>query len=239
MAEFKRSRLKRQKEEQITKKTVFLGVLTIVFAIAVLVFGLPLLIKFSVFLGNSKTKNSSGDSVKTLPPLAPRLVVPFEATNSSKIDLSGFAEAKVTVELFKNETSVGKKEVTENGDFVFEDIRLDEGDNNFNAIVSNEKNGSSEKSKALNVVYDTSAPSLSLSNPSESELTVDYADFDITGATDKGSSVSINGRIAVVDDQGSFKLKWQLSTGKNSLEIKATDAAGNETKKTVNITYSL
>jgi len=237
MTEFKRSRLKRKTEQEVTKKTVFLGFLTIVFAILILVFGLPFLIKFSVFLGS--TKGNAVDKTKTLPPLAPRLVLPFEATNSGKISVNGFAEPQVTVELFKNDVSVGKTQVTDNGDFGFGGIGLDNGDNNFSALASNDKNGDSEKSTPIDVVYDTESPYLELTNPTETDLSVDYADFDIIGKTDKGMSVSVNDKIAVVDDRGNFKLKWQLSTGKNSLVVKATDEAGNTTSKTVSITYSL
>ena len=44
MAEFKRSRLNRKTNDQITKKTIFLGLLTIVLGLLVLLFGLPLLV---------------------------------------------------------------------------------------------------------------------------------------------------------------------------------------------------
>jgi bacillopeptidase F len=237
MAEFKRSRLNRQNNDQVTKKTVFLGFLTIVLAIAVLAFGLPLLIKFSIFLGQGKSSASTTD--KVLPPLAPRLVLPYEATNSASIDVQGFAEAKVTVELFKNDVSVGKTEVTDSGDFTFSGVSLNEGDNNFSAIASTDKSGSGEKSTPIDLIYDKTPPSLTLTNPSEDNLSVDSADFDITGTTDKGASVVVNDRIAVVDDSGNFKLKWQLNTGKNDLQIIARDVAGNETAKSVSITYSL
>jgi bacillopeptidase F len=237
MAEFRRSRLERKNNDQVTKKTVVFGVLTIVLAASLLIFGLPFLIKFSVFLGeNKKTATASN---KVLPPLAPRLVMPFEATNSATISISGFAEAKVTVELFKNESSIGKTEVTESGDFSFNNVDLDEGDNNFSAMASTEKTGSGEKSNPIDLVYDKTAPTLNLTNPSESSLSVDYADIDIIGNTDKGSSILINGRMAMVDNSGNFKLRWQLNTGKNDLEVIARDIAGNETKKTISITYSL
>jgi len=237
MAEFRRSRLIRKNNDQITKKTVFLGILTVVLAAGVLIFGLPLLIKFSIFLGQGKSSKVANE--KVLPPLAPRLVLPFEATNSATVDVPGFAEAKVTVELFKNDVSVGKTQVTDNGDFTFGGINLDEGDNNFNAIASTDKNGTGEKSTPVDLVYDKTPPSLNLTNPSEDSLSVDSADFDIAGTTDKGSSVTINGHVAMVDDNGNFKLKWQLNTGENDLELIAQDVAGNQTKKTVKITYSL
>jgi bacillopeptidase F len=237
MAEFKRSRLNRQNNDQVTKKTVLLGFLTIVLAIAVLAFGLPLLIKFSIFLGQGKSSASTVD--KVLPPLAPRLVLPFEATNSAAIDVQGFAEAKVIVELFKNDVSVGKTEVTDSGDFAFSGVSLNEGDNNFSAVASTDKSGSGEKSTPIDLIYDKTPPSLTLTNPSEDSLSVDSADFDITGTTDKGASVVVNDRIAVVDDNGNFKLKWQLNTGKNDLQIIARDVAGNATAKSISITYSL
>ena len=239
MTEFKRSRLNRNTEEQVTKKTVLLGLVTIVLSVSILVFGLPLLIKFSVFLGEGKSKKTDQSETKELPPLAPRLVVPYEATNSSQIKISGFAEPKVTVELFKGETSIGKTEVTADGDFIFDDISLTEGDNGFNAVASTEEAGSGDGSKTINVIYDKTSPKLELSNPSEDSLSVDSADFDIIGITESGASVSINNRIAPVDNDGNFKLKWQLNTGKNELEVVSTDLAGNQTKKKVTITYSL
>ncbi len=239
MAEFKRSRLERQADEQITKKTVILGFLTVVLVILLLIFGLPLLIKFSVLLGEGKSKKSDQVEERVLPPLAPRLVLPYEATNSATIKITGFAESKVTVELLKNQMSIGKTEVTENGDFGFDNISLDEGKNEFAAVASTEKSGSGDDSKTITVVYDKTVPELSLSNPSEDSLSVDYADFDIVGKTEPGCSVSINNRITAVDSEGNFKLKWQLNMGKNDLEITSTDLAGNSTKKKISITYSL
>ncbi len=239
MAEFKRSRLDRKNNEQVTKKTVLLGLLTVLLTILVLVFGLPLLIKFSILLGDGKSKANKETEEKILPPLAPRLVIPYEATNSSEIKVSGFAEAKVTVELYKGEVSVGKTEVSENGDFVFDKVALDDGENHFNAVASTEKAGSGDGSKTIIVTFDKTSPELQLTNPSEDSLSVDSADFDIVGKTEKGCSVSINNRIATVDSEGNFKLKWQLNTGKNDLEITSTDLAGNVSKKKISITYSL
>lgn len=239
MAEFKRSRLNRKTNDQITKKTVFLGLITIILGVLVLVYGLPLLIKFSIFLGEGKNKKNTITEEKIMPPLAPRILRDFEATNSAQVKIKGFAEAKVKVELYKNDISIGYTEVSENGDFVFDKITLEQGDNYFSAIASTDKSGSGDGSETMNIVYDTLAPLLTITNPSEASLNVDYTDFDIIGTTDKGSSVLINGRIVKVDDDGNFKEKWQLNTGKNDLEIIARDVAGNETKKSISITYSL
>ena len=239
MAEFKRSRLNRKTDDQMTKKTIFLGILTIISGVLVLLYGLPLLIKFSIFLGEGKNKKNTVNEEKIMPPLAPRILREFEATNSATIKIKGFAESKVNVEIFKNDISIGITEVSENGDFVFDKIPLDLGDNYFSAIASTEQSGNGDGSETMNIIYDTQAPSLVLTNPGEDSLTIDYTDFDIVGTTDKGSSVMINNRIVKVDDDGAFKEKWQLTTGKNELVVVARDVAGNETKKSISITYSL
>ena len=238
MPEFKRSRLERKKEEQITKKTVTLGFLTILFFALIVIFGLPLLINFSIFLGNTKSKKETNVE-NVLPPLAPRLVLPFEATSSSKIKISGFAESGSVVELLKNDEAIGKVEVSQSGDFAFENVELSEGDNNFSAIAMKDKGGSSEVSKEMIVVFDNKAPILTLSNPSEDSLTVDSPDFDIVGKSERGVSVTVNSRLAIVDDEGNFKIKMQLNAGKNDIEIVVKDEALNEAKKKVTITYDI
>lgn len=239
MAEFVRSRLERKEDEQITKKTVLLGFLTVVLFILVIIFGLPLLVKFSVFLGDLKNKDADVDIEKVIPPLAPRIIIPYEATNSATISISGLGEIGTTVELLKNDVSIGKTEMSDTGDFVFEDVELENGENSFNAVAMTEKGGSSEVSKTVVVVYDDQPVEIVMMNPSEDTLTVDYSDFDIVGKAEKDSSVLINGRVAMVDDEGKFKLKFQLNAGKNDIEIVVKDLAGNETRKKINITYDI
>lgn len=236
MADFKRSRLERKKEEQVTKKTVWLGFLTISILILIIVFGLPILIRFSILLGNTKSnKDTNNDNV--LAPLAPRLVVPFEATNSSKIKISGFAESGSMVQLLKNEESVGKVDVNEEGDFSFDNIELSDGDNSFSAVAIKDKTGSSQASKPIIVIFDNKGPELTITNPAEDKLTVDFADFDIIGKSEPGVSVLVNGKVAIVNDDGNFKFKMQLNSGKNDIEIVARDVALNETRKNISITY--
>lgn len=237
MPEFKRSRLERKNEEQITRKTILMGFLTILFFVLIVVFGLPFLVRFSVFLGEAKNKREGEVTEKVLPPRPPRLVVPFEATNSATIAIAGVAEPNVTVELLKNDVSVGKTEVPEDGEFTFEDIQLEEGENLFTSVAMTEKGGSSDVSQPVTVVYDHVEPELTMINPSEDSITVDYADFDIVGKTEKGASVTVNGHLARVSDEGQFKLKLQLSSGKNDIEIVVRDGARNETKKSISIKY--
>lgn len=239
MAEFKRSRLEKKSEEEITKKTIALGFLTIIIFIGLLVFGLPILIKFSIILGNLKKVKDGDVGEVVLPPTAPRIVVPYEATNSAVISINGFAERKVTVELLKNDVSVGKTEVNDNGEFSFGDVQLDQGESVFTAVAISEKGGSGEPSREAKITYDNQPPTLSMVNPVEESLKVDLSDFDVIGQSEKGVGVTVNGRVAMVDDSGKFKIKLLLNTGKNDIEVVVKDLAGNETRKKITVTYDI
>ncbi len=237
MAKFYSSRLEKKEDEEITKKTVVMGVLTILVLVLILVFGLPFLVKVSVLLGEAKNRNGKVQVEKTMPPLPPRLIVNYEATNSATIDISGLAEALTNIKLLKNDVSVGEVTTTDTGDFVFTNISLDEGENNFFAIATKDKVGSSELSKMIKLDYDKTPPAVTMVNPAEESLKVDTADFDVIGQSEKGVNVTVNNRLAMVDDSGKFKIKFQLNAGKNDIEIVLRDLAGNETKKKIAITF--
>lgn len=239
MAEFKRSRLKTKEEQEITKKTIFLGVITLLIFISLLVFGLPLLIKLSIILGEARVQKAKQTQEKVIPPPQPRLILPFEATNSAQINISGLSEKGISVELLKNDVSLNKVQANENGEFEFGNIDLDKGGNRFTAVAISQDGVSSEPSKSIDIVLDTEPPAITMINPSEDKLSVDYADFDVVGKTDVGASVMVNGRVAMIDDQGKFKIKLQLSAGKNNVDIVASDLAGNQTKKTIEISYDI
>ena len=237
MAKFYSSRLEKKEDEEITKKTVVMGVFTVLILVLVLIFGLPFLVKVSVLLGEAKNRNSVSQVEKLMPPLPPRLVVNYEATNSATISISGLSEVGTNVELLKNDISVGKVLTSDNGDFKFNDISLDEGENQFFATASKDKVGGSELSKMIKIEYDKTVPILTMINPSENSLKVDTADFDVIGQSEKGVSATVNGRLAMVDDAGKFKIKFQLNAGKNDIEIVVKDLAGNETRKKIAITF--
>lgn len=237
MAEFYRSRLQRRKDEDITKKTILMGLSTLLIIVLILVFGLPFLVKFSILLGEAKSRGDKNETEKVLPPLPPRLIIPFEATNSSVININGFAEANTNIELLINDVSMGKTDSNEEGVFKFENLNLEIGENFIMAIAANEIGGKSEASSPISVVYDNKSPEIVMINPVEESLKVDTADFDVIGRSEPEVSVTINNRIAMVDDSGLFKLKFQLNSGKNDIEIIVTDMAGNQVRRKITITY--
>lgn len=219
-----------------SKKTFVLGLLIVVILVLIVFFGFSFLISFSAFLGGSKkATNSNNDD--SLPPLPPRIFIPFEATNSAVLNVSGTAETGTLIELSKDDVLLDTMDVDEDGDFEFENVLLERGDNTFSAVAVAPNGKRSDFSKEVSIVFDDEQPSLKMTNPSEETLTVDYADFDVTGIAEADASVTINGKIALVDSEGNFKLKFQLSPGKNDIEIKVRDMAGNETTKKITIEY--
>jgi len=239
MPEFTRSRLKRNSEEEISRKTILVGLTTLLVFLAAAVFGLPILVRFSILLGDLKNGREIGVKEKVLPPLPPRLVVPYEATNSAEIVIAGFAQPKTMVELLKNEVTLTKQVVGEDGGFSFSGVMLDQGENSFGAITISDDGGSSEPSKPVVVVFDDTSPEMVLTRPEKDEIRVDAINYEVVGTSEKGASVWVNGRVALVSDEGNFKIRIELSIGKNEVEVLVRDLAGNETKKKVVIIYDI
>jgi bacillopeptidase F len=161
------------------------------------------------------------------------------ATSSATINIAGFAEKGGNVELYKDGKLFLTKKVDAQGDFLFSQVELNSGPNTFWTVAFLKESAKSEPSKKVVIIRDETAPSLTMINPSEDKLTVDVADFDVIGKTEPGVSVSLNNYVASVNDKGEFKLKLQLSPGKNEYEVKAKDLAGNITTKKITITYDI
>ncbi len=59
----------------------------------------------------------------------------------------------------------------------------------------------------------------------------------ITGTTDVGASVSVQGRAVAVGEQGRFQITVPVSPGVNNLNVIAIDAEGNRSTQPMTITY--
>ena len=60
----------------------------------------------------------------------------------------------------------------------------------------------------------------------------------VTGKVKEDSTVTINGRFVVVQNDGSFSYDFPLNDGDTILKITATDEAGNQTSVERKVTYS-
>ena len=86
------SRLTRKQESKSIKLAFFYGFLTFLLALGVVFFGIPLLIKLAVFLGNVRSSSLPVETQDQVPPSPPIFTTNFEATSSSRMTLAGYAE---------------------------------------------------------------------------------------------------------------------------------------------------
>jgi len=83
---------------------------------------------------------------------------------------------------------------------------------------------------------DITPPLLSLDSP-EDGLTTGTSTVAVSGLTEPGAALAINGIYAVVDDSGGFSCIIALLDGANIITVTATDLAGNSAELSVTVTY--
>ena len=87
------------------------------------------------------------------------------------------------------------------------------------------------------VLPDTTPPALALSSP-EDGIEIDINSVTVSGTTEPGSDLDVNGARATVKDDGSFSLDIFLVPGENTIVVTSTDASGNSATETRTVTYT-
>ena len=90
-------------------------------------------------------------------------------------------------------------------------------------------------SKSRQVVLDTVAPSLEVSEPLDGSATSNDSVF-VVGVAEPGSVVRIQGAVVVVGFSGDFGSEVRLGAGANNITVQAEDAAGNVKEISLNVT---
>jgi hypothetical protein len=145
-------------------------------------------------------------------------------TKQSRIEITGYSSPGATITCQNQST-----EVNQNGTFLVEDIPLEEG---INAILVQASYEEQTVKKLLEVVRDTTPPSLLVNIPTEKLIDINSWVFD--GRTEPGSIVKANGMVAkIVHDI--FQVEVPLQLGINSITFTATDALGNRTEEKISV----
>jgi hypothetical protein len=232
------SRLASVEERKNIKRTFLFGILTVIFLVFLFTLGVPLLVKFTGFftdLGKSQTPIDKSD---TIPPAPPRIDAPVEFTNQTSVIISGTTEPGATITLSLN----GKtQEVLANkdGEFTF-DIKLNKGENTLSALAKDAAGNVSQETKTYTVTFDNEPPEIQIESPSDGTEFFGSKErqLSIKGKTEGGVSLDINGRLVVVEDDGSFTFTTTLSEGENTFNIKAADKAGNTKEDSLMVRFS-
>jgi bacillopeptidase F len=237
----RKSRLNKNFEKK-SQKTLILSIIGILIVLFLLFrFGIDILVNFSTFISGSKNSQTS-EQTNQINYIAPPILNPLvSATNSAQIVITGKAIKDQTVNLYINNSQTDQIQTDKNGVFVFTET-LKSGDNQIKTKAEN--NGKqSDFSNAFDVVLKNSAPTLDISSPSDGQRFDKNSigtgnSVNVSGKTDQGVSVTVNGFWAVVDDNNNFSYTLPLQNGDNQIKIIATDQAGNKTEKDIKINYS-
>lgn len=168
----------------------------------------------------------------------PVLNIPYEATNTAVIKISGFAQPRTKVEIYIDDNLQTTVDTKDDGAFLAENIQLLLELNNINAKTVDEKGGKSLPSKTIRIIYDNQKPKLELSKPEDNQVIKD-GDKKITilGNTEPGNDIWVSGVKIVVNSEGSFNQTIGINDGENDLIIQATDKAGNTTSLSRKVIY--
>lgn len=232
------SRLARTEEKKNIRKAIFYIALTLVSLAIFVLFGLPTIARFAAFLTDIRKSSEPVEKNDTTPPVQPRLEPTIEATNELKIDIKGTTEPGATVTLFLNNK---EEEVLadKDGEFSYT-FFLNDGANTISAAAKDSSGNESQKTETVRVTYDDDPPALAIIKPEDGSefYGSKQRQIVIEGTTEPGASININGRVVVVENDGSFAFVTTLSEGENTFNIKAEDQAGNakETSLTLHFT---
>jgi hypothetical protein len=232
------SRLRRFEEHRQERKIV--GALAGIFAIFLFLafFGIKILTGFSLLVDNIRGKQTTEQTAEQLilPPELDPLPI---ATNSATLTVTGKGTADLTVILYINDMDTKKMTVEKDGTFQFKDVTLAEGSNSLSAKLTDDKNNISALSEVISVTIKKSKPTLEITAPNDGDtISGENASVTITGKTEEGNTVTVNGRIVVMKADGSFSYPYTLGEGDTNIQIIATDPAGNQTKAERKVKYT-
>jgi len=228
----------RSEEKKLYHKLMATVVFFIFLLVLAIYVGLPLFARIIVTVtslkGEMPAKNNTSSTL-VFPPLLDPLP---EATNSSSVKISGYAESEATIRIFVNDKEVAKVLVDNEGKFLTSKLSLKEGFNTITATAIKDQQESSP-SASVSIICKKSSPKLEITSPKEDEkISGETKEITIAGETDSGAKISINDRVVIVGQNGKFNHRIILSDGENNFKITATDEAGNQTILERKVTYT-
>lgn len=236
-----RSRLARKENKRMMRQSLMLFVITGLIIVGGLIWGIPAIIRMAGFFGELRASDSAPTTDdNSLPPYAPRLAIPYEATPSASIAVRGYAPANSRVVLYNNGSTIAETSTNDEGDFAFLQVELSKGNNQLTAIAMNNNNQQSEPSQPHQVFFDDSPPEITVENPADSAtfFGITQQMIQIQGNLDKAGQVYINDRFTNVNQDNAFSQSFRLNSGENIITIKAIDQAGNQSQKEIKVFYS-
>jgi len=191
-------------------------------------------------LGSLSNREETFSQRDRIAPPPPTLTGIPEATNSAQLNIKGFAEAGATVKIFLNGEEKDSQLTGSDGQFVFENVGLEQGENEIYAQAKDPAGNESQPSTIYKISIDQKPPKLEVTAPADNTIITEEKDKEtivlVTGKVEEGATVTVNDYQAIVREEGNFEYRLLLTTeGENIIKIVAKDRAGNKTtiEKTV------
>jgi len=179
--------------------------------------------------GNSTRLNRQITLVTTPPEVAIATPLDDEWTNQALATVTGQAPPGTTLKI--NDRQIG---VSADGSFLYE-MLLEEGDNLIRVVATDDVGNITTQERLVHLK--TRPPTLAL-NVQEGSIVGD-ATLQVTGRTDAGTTVMVNGQVIPVSAQGDFQATLNLFQGDNLIQAEARDQAGNVTNLTRRVRYDI
>lgn len=182
------------------------------------------------------SKEMVGNRLPVLPPSFTNIP---KAVKDAKLAVSGYSQEGLQIKIYLNDQQAGNVRADKSGQFSFDGLVLHEGENKIYAKAVDDRQIESETSDKYIIKYLKKPPFLELTNLGDNaDIKQKDNIFNLNGKTQTGASVTINGSLVFVDNNGGFIYPLALNDGSNNIEAVATDEAGNTTKitRTANFT---
>ncbi len=225
-------------QERSAKKLIILSISGIVTLIIVgVVFGLPMLVRFSLFMDSSR--GAAPTPVASLAIITPPELDPLpEATNSARISVTGVTDPSTELTLIVNNDPIDKTTSDDEGQFLFKRVSLEDGSNSIRVKRKGQSGQKDVVSDTVLIERRTTKPKLELTSPEDKKTyTGEENKALITGTTDEGNSITVNDRRVIVNPNGTFRYDYPLPDGDTKLTITAKDLAGNTSTEERTVTY--
>lgn len=239
MRSYYKPRSVRRLEKKGKQKIIFTVIGTIILIYFLITWGLPALIGgLSVLNKTSDTKQKQGTIQEDITLAPPVLNIPFEATNTATIKITGYTTPNAKVEIYVDGDIETTAESDSSGNFQTDPISLLLGTNEITGKTIDEKNKRSLPSKTIKVTYNNEKPKLEIHEPEDGKK-IQGGDkkVKISGLTDPQNLVSINGSTVILNAEGRFFTELSINEGENTLVIVAANSVGNKTQIERKVTY--
>lgn len=177
-------------------------------------------------------------TIDTVAPAPPYLSEIPSATQNDFIDLSGKAEAGIKVILNIDGSKESETISDSEGSFSFTGIKVGVFPSTIYITAIDDSNNESKKSQVYTIVKDDAPPELEVITPkSGEEVKSTGHTYKVTGKSEPETTVTVNGQLAIINQEGEFSVSIRLEEGDNTLTVKTKDVAGNETEQKVYVRF--